>query len=183
MRMILFCLTILSASVCLGQPKAEGLHDSLNGKLKSMTVYFYNITKDSKGNFEAKPDYFTHHQEFIYDDNNVLIRRNFYEDKKKIRESRDMIAFNKPNPEVKDDTSYTSTDTAKEMLITRYRNGKINEYRKHITLLHTNDIYYRVYMNADKEITVYDKFVKTPEGLEKFRWQLFTDKPIKLNGE
>ena len=182
MRMILFFVAIIFTSVCQAQPKAEGIYDSLNGKIRSMTVYFFKITKDAKGKFEATPDYFTHHQEYIYDDNNVLLLRNFYEDKKKIRESRDMLAFNKPNPAVKDDTTYTTTDTSKEMLITRYRNGKINEYRKHITLLRTKDIYYRVYSNADGAISGYDKFELKADGMEKTRWQLFTGKPVNLNG-
>jgi len=183
MRFILFCLAILTVSVCPAQQKAEGLYDSLNGKIKSMTVYFYKIIKNAKGNFEAQPDYFSHHQEFIYDDNNVLLLRNFYEDKKKIRESRDMVAFNKPNPAVKDDTTYSSTDSSKEMLITRYRDGKINEYRKHITILRNNNVYYRVYMNADGAVSAYDMFVRTAEGLEKSHWQLFTGKPVNIKDE
>lgn len=183
MKMILLCCWCFLALVPKAQPKAEGLYDSLNGKIKSMTVYFYNVVKNSKGGFEAKPDYFSHHQEFIYDENNVLILRNFYEDKKKIRESRDMIAFNKPDPSVKNDTTYSTTDTSKEMLITRYRNGKINEYRKSITLLNTNNVYYRIYMNADGAISVYDRFTVTTEGLEKSRWQLFTNSPVDLKKE
>ncbi len=184
MRTILFFLVIItSVSVCRAQQKAEGIYDSLNGKIRSMTVYFYKVIKNSKGNFEAQPDYFTHHQEFIYDDNNVLVLRNFFEDKKKIRESRDMLAFNKPDPSVKDDTAYSVTDSSKEMLITRYRNGKINEYRKYITLLRTGSVYYQVYMNADGAISGYNKFVLSADGKEKFRWQLFTGKPVNLNEE
>ena len=183
MRIILFCLGILFTTTSFAQPRAEGLYDSLNGKIRSMTVYFYKVTKNAKGRFEATPDYFSHHQEFIYDDNNVLILRNFYEDKKKIRESRDMVAFRKSDPAIKDDTTYSTTDSSREMLITRYRNGKINEYRKSITLLTNAAVYYWIYMNADGKITVYDKFVITTEGKEKFHWQLYADKPLDLNSE
>lgn len=183
MKLTFFGLGMLFTVASYAQPRAEGLHDSLNGKIRSMTVYFYNITKNAKGKLEAKPDYFSHHQEFIYDDNNVLIFRNFYEDKKKIRESRDMVAFRKPDPAAKDDSTYTTTDTSREMLVTRYRNGKINEYRRHIKLLNNKDVYYWIFSNAEGNITVYDKFVNTADGLEKFRWQLFADKPINLKGE
>jgi hypothetical protein len=47
--MILFCLAILFAGLAMAQPKAAGLYDSLNGKIKSKTTYFFNITKDAKG--------------------------------------------------------------------------------------------------------------------------------------
>ncbi len=180
MRMTLFCLVIFNATICLAQPKSEGLYDSLNGKVRSMTAYFFNISKDSKGRFEAKPDYFSHHQEFIYNEQGVLQFRNFYEDKKKIRESRDMIAFNKPDPAVRNDTSYSSTDSTREMLITRYRNGKVNEFRKYITLLKDDKVWFWIYMNADGSISVYDKFVMTVEGKEKSRWQAFADNPLDL---
>lgn len=183
MRKLFVLISFLNVSVCMAQVKSEGIYDSLNGNVKSMTVYFYNIKKDAKGRFEAVPDYFSHHQEFIYNDNHVLVLRNFYEDKKKIRESRDMIAFNKPNPDIKDDTSYNSTDSSREMLITRYRNGKINEYRRFITLLNNPDTYYRIYLNAEGAITTFDKFIKKADGLEKFRWQLFTGKPVDVNKE
>jgi hypothetical protein len=183
MQKLFVVLTFLNVSVCMAQPKAEGIYDSLNGKVRSMTVYFFNIKKDAKGKFEAVPDYFSHHQEFIYNDNNVLALRNIYEDKKKIRESRDMIAFNKPSPDVKEDTTYNTTDSSREMLITRYRSGKINEYRRHITLLKNPDTYYRIYLNAEGAISTFDKFIKTADGLEKLRWQLFTGKPVDVNKE
>ncbi len=182
MKFILFCSGILLASASFAQPKAEGLYDSLNGKISSMKVYFFNIKKNDKGKYEKIPDYFSHHQEFIYDDNNVLILRNFYEDKKKIRESRDMTAFNKPDPMVKNDTTYTNTDSSREMLITRYRNGKITEYRRYIAPNNKN-VYYWVYMNADGKISMYDMFDVTPEGKEKFHWQEYADRPLDITKE
>lgn len=183
MHKLFVVFAVLNVSVCMAQQKAEGIYDSLNGKVRSMTVYFFTIKKDAKGKFEAVPDYFSHHQEFIYNDNNVLALRNIYEDKKKIRESRDMIAFNKPNPDIKDDTTYNSTDSSREMLITRYRKGKINEYRRHITLLKNPGTYYWIYLNAEGAISFFDKFIKTADGLEKFHWQLFPGKPVDVNKE
>lgn len=183
MKKIFFYIALLNLSVCTGQRKAEGIYDSLNGRIKSMTVYFYNIVKNSKGNFESKPDYFSHHQEFLYNENNVLVVRNFYETKKKIRESRDMIAFNKPDPLVKQDTLYNTTDSSKEMMITYYRNGKITEYRKDITLLQNGNVYYSIYANVDNVITHFNRFEKKLDGLERFHWQYFTDRPINLKEE
>lgn len=183
MRKLLVVLTFLNVSVCMAQPKAEGIYDSLNGKVRSMTVYIYKITKNAKGKFESVPDNFSHHQEFIYDDNNVLMFRNIYEDKKKIRESRDMIAFNKPNPDIKVDTTYSNTDSSREMLITRYRSGKINEYRRFITLPKKPEIYYEITLDADGTIRYFHKFVKTADGLEKFSWQLFPGKPVDVSKE
>lgn len=183
MRHLLFLFAILFTATITAQPKAEGIYDSLNGKVRSMTVYIFTVTKNAKGNFEAKPDYFTHHQDFIYDDNNKLLFRNFYEDKKKIRESRDMVAFNKQDPSVRYDTAYSTTDTSREMLVTKYRNDKLNESFCYITMLKNTALRYYIYKNAEGRVTIYDRFVMAADGLEKSRWQYFPDKPINLSAE
>lgn len=181
MRIMFFCTAILFFSTSFAQPKSEGLHDSLNGKLKSMNAYFFNIKRDSKGQWEMSPDYFTHHQEFLYNENNVLIFRNFYETKKKISESRDMIAFNKPDPAVRKDTSYLTTDSSREMLVTHYRDNKITQYYRHITPLKNDKISFWQVMNAEGKLTLFDKIVITADGKEISRWQLFADSPINLD--
>ena len=180
MKGLLFCISIFSMLSLHAQPKAEGLRDSLNGRIKSVIVTFYKVKKDAKGNLGLERDYFSHHQEFIYDENNILIKRNFYEDKKKIREERDMIAFKKLPPGVKYDTSYFSTDTTDDRLITRYKDGKITEYIQERLVKGKDGAKYLLYLSADKTIDFYRAYVQKPDGAECYIWQNASDNPLNL---
>lgn len=174
--LVLVCFTLSTQA----QRKAEGIYDSLNGPVTSMTVYFYKAQKAGKNKYEYVPDYFSHHQTFIYDDNQVLLMRNFYEDKKKIRESRDMVAFNKPNPAITYDTVYLKTDSSDEVRITIKKNGKIDGGLLLVQVPNRPGVRYRISLNDKSEITVYDRYEKVADGEIKERWQVFANAPLDL---
>lgn len=181
MKALLLLLLVCFALSTQSQRKAEGIYDSLNGPVTSMTVYFYKAQKSGKNKYEYVPDYFSHHQTFIYDDNQTLIMRNFYEDKKKIRESRDMVAFNKRNPAVTYDTVYLKTDSSDEVRITIKKNGKIEGGYLYMQLTSRPGVRYRLYLNDKSEITVYDRYQKIADGEIKERWQAFANAPLNLS--
>lgn len=179
MKTILFCLAALCSISVFCQPRAEGLHDSLNGRIKVMSVTFFKISKDKKGNYVSTRDYFSHHQDFVYNENNILVRRVFFRDKKNIDEDRDMIKFKQLPEGVRYDTAYSTTDTTDDMLITRYKNGVVSEYVHHQTVK-GGKRKYLIYLNADKKLTFFKEYDRKEDGMECFVWQEYADSPLNL---